>query len=69
MNMSHKFISWTLGKLAEASPEEKATTKMASLLCSLAFLFLLVHRKISQCDYTAIEPQHTVVQYLICGEY
>lgn len=54
MIMIHILINPMLGKLAEASPEEKANAKMASLVCYLAILLLLVHRKISQCSCTAL---------------
>ena len=49
--MIHTFINSMLGKLAEASLEEKVNAKMASLLCYLAILLLLVHRKVNQCSF------------------
>jgi hypothetical protein len=52
--MIHTFINLMLGKLAKASPEEKANARMASLLCYLASLLLLLHRKINQCSCSAL---------------
>ena len=37
-----------------SSPEEKANARMASLLCYLASLLLLLHRKINQCSCSAL---------------
>lgn len=53
MVMIHTFINSALRKVTEASLEEKANAKMASLLCDLAILLLVVHRKINQCRCTA----------------